>query len=80
MRFLDLKLDELIDDAPSKIGTYSPIYHNKIISSQIILDSPPDLLIIFAWTYKDDILNNIKKIYKGTFLIPLPVIQLIDTI
>ena len=80
LRFLDLKLDELIDDAPSKIGTYSPIYHNKIISSQIILDSPPDLLIIFAWTYKDDILNNIKKIYKGTFLIPLPVIQLIDTI
>ena len=71
-------MDELIDDAQSKIGSYSPIYHNKITSSQIIVDSPPDLLIILAWPYATDILQNIKKKYKGKCLIPLPTIQLID--
>jgi methylation protein EvaC len=76
-RFLDLKLDEIIDDAPSKIGSYTPIYHNCITSSDILKESPPDLLIILAWPYADDIIKKVKGIYSGTILIPLPELKIL---
>ena len=78
LRFLDLQLTEIIDDAPSKIDSYIPIYHNKVKSSQILADSPPDLLIILAWPYAKDILQKIRTLYKGKCLIPLPTIQMIE--
>lgn len=78
LRFLDLELTEIIDDAPSKINSYIPIYHKKVKSSQIIKDSPPKLLIILAWPYSENILEKLKGIYRGTCLIPLPTIQLFE--
>jgi methylation protein EvaC len=78
LQFLDLNLEEIIDDAPSKINSYIPVYHKKIKSSQIIIDFPPDLLIILAWPYATDILEKLKTIYKGKCLIPLPNIKLFD--
>ena len=78
IRYLDLHLDELIDDAPSKIGSYTPIYHNCIKSSQCIIDNPPDVIIILAWAYSNDIIANLKKIYNGKIIIPMPDITVLD--
>lgn len=77
-KFLDIKLDEVIDDAPSKIGNYMPIYHQCIRSSSILSDCPPDLLIILAWPYANDIIMKVRNLYQGPCLIPLPSIKLID--
>jgi len=77
--FLNLKLDEIIDDAPSKIGSYTPVHHLKIKSSKIIQESPPDLIIILSWTYASSIIEKLKGLYHGPCLIPLPTIQIINT-
>ena len=76
IRYLDLYLDEIIDDAESKIGSYTPVYHLKIKSSIEIINNPPDVIIILAWAYKDDIIKKLNSIYKGPYIIPLPNIEL----
>ena len=76
-RFIDTKFDEIIDDAPSKIGSYTPIYHQCIKSSDVIKTNPPDLLVILAWPYANDILKKIREIYNGPCLIPLPEIRIV---
>jgi hypothetical protein len=78
IRYLDYKLDKIIDDAESKIGTYTPIYHLCIKSSQEIIDNPPDVIIVLAWAYKDDIIKKLNNIYKGIYIIPLPSIETIN--
>ena len=78
LTYLGLTLDAIIDDAPSKIGSFTPIYHLNIKSSQEIIDTPPDVIIILAWAYKDDIISKLNKIYNGSYIVPLPNIEIID--
>lgn len=76
--FLNIDLSEIIDDAESKIGSYTPIFHKQIKSSSIIKENKPDLIIILSWPYSKDIIKNLKNIYQGKILIPLPNIKIID--
>ena len=68
-------LDYMIDDAPAKEGFYTPGSHFKIQSS-VILNSlnRPDYVIVFAWSFFDEILNkNLKYIDSGgRMILPLP--------
>ena len=76
--YANIHLDVMIDDAKNKIGSFTPISHLQIQSSDIISTTPPDYILVLAWPYASDIINNIKKIYpeyKGRFIIPLPRIQ-----
>lgn len=79
LRYLDINLDAIIDDAPSKIGSYTPVYHLKIKSTQEIIDNPPDVIIILAWAYKDYIISKLNNIYKGIYIVPLPYINVINS-
>jgi methylation protein EvaC len=77
--YCDLRLDYIIDDAPSKIGNYTPIYHSNIVSSDILRDSPPDYVLILAWSYTDDIIKKNKNYHDngGKFIIPLPMLYVV---
>ena len=76
--FLNINLQEIIDDSISKIGCYTPIFHQCIKNHTIIEKSPPDLIIVLAWSYSDYIVKRLRNEIKyiGPILIPLPNIQL----
>jgi hypothetical protein len=75
-------LDYMIDDSKYKIGNYTPGTHLKIYSNKILYTKKrPDIVIIFAWSFKDEVIKkNINFIKKGgKFLLLLPKIKIIST-
>ena len=82
LRFLDIDIDGIVDDAQSKIGAYMPFTHTEIKSSSIIYDTGkmPDYIILISWAYKDAILEKHDEYLKrgGKFIIPLPTIEIIE--
>ena len=74
-------LDYMIDDAPAKTGFYTPGSHLEIRAEIPILgDERPDYVVIFAWTFLNEIISrNLKYLQSGgQFIIPLPEIKILD--
>ena len=71
-------LDYIIDDSPLKHGLYSPGQHIPVVSSDILSDDPPDILVILAWNFADVIMKNNAAFSErgGRFLIPVPDVRL----
>jgi methylation protein EvaC len=68
-------LDYMIDDAPAKTGFYTPKSHFEIFPSSILdRGDPPDYLLIFAWSFFDEIRKkNGNYLAKGgRMILPLP--------
>jgi len=82
LRFLDIDIDGIVDDAQSKIGAYMPFTHTEIKSSSSIYQTEkmPDYIILISWAYKDAILKKHDAYLKrgGKFIIPLPTIEIIE--
>ena len=72
-------IEYIIDDSPLKQGLYSPGMHIPIVSSEILIDNPPEYLLILAWNFKDSIIKKNKQFYDngGKFIIPLPKVEVI---
>lgn len=69
------QLDYMIDDAPAKAGFYTPGSHFEIHPSSILDRSDaPDYLLVFAWSFFDEIrkrnMNYLAK--NGRMILPLP--------
>jgi len=69
----------IMDDNKIKINRYSPGFHIPIISSDIIYEESPDVIVIFAWRFADTIIRKHEKFLKngGKFIIPLPELKII---
>jgi len=74
---LDKYLSYLVDDNPDKISTYSPGYHLPVFGSGKIKEDQPDVVIILAWRYKDEIINKISN-NSSVIVIPLPEFSVVD--
>jgi hypothetical protein len=74
-------LDSLYDDFKVKQGLYSPGFNVPVKASSKIYKDNPDYIIILAWRYKNQIIKKHKKFLKngGSFIIPLPKYQLINS-
>ena len=69
----------MIDDAPAKIGYFTPGSHLEIFSSDILNQpSPPEYVVIFAWSFLEEIYKkNISYLRQGgKFIIPLPEVKI----
>jgi len=78
LNFAEIMLEAIIDDAPSKIGSYTPIYNIPIVESNILYkDNKPDVVVILAWPYASYIINQHKE-FSGKFIVPLPDIKVIN--
>ena len=68
-------IDYMIDDSPAKLGYFTPGSHFEIRSNSMLYgENPPDYVIIFAWTFFDEIKSKNEEYLKkgGKFIIPLP--------
>jgi SAM-dependent methyltransferase len=69
----------MIDDAPAKTGFYTPGSHLEIFPSTILLGKDsPDYVLVFAWSFFDEILNNNKSYINagGRMILPLPQVKI----
>ncbi|MBT4732246.1 methyltransferase, partial [Candidatus Woesearchaeota archaeon] len=62
----------LVDDNVDKINTFSPGYHIPVYSSKSLIDDKPDVIVILAWRFKDEIIKKIDNILNGIVIVPLP--------
>jgi len=63
-------IDYIIDETPEKIGRFSPGTGIPIVHKQTLLQSPPDYLVILSWNFADEIMEKLKPIYHGQYIIP----------
>ena len=74
----DRHLDYMIDDAPAKQGFLTPGSHFPIYSSAILEQpNPPDYLLVFAWSFFEEICDRNTKYLEngGRMILPLPDIK-----
>jgi SAM-dependent methyltransferase len=71
-------IDFISDDAPLKQGLYSPGLHIPVLSSKAIYERKPDYVIILAWNFAAQIIENHKGYLKsgGHFIVPLPELRI----
>lgn len=73
---LEKSIHFIYDDNPLKQGMYAPGSNIMIYPTQDISKHNPDVLIVLAWNFADDLINNNSN-FKGKFIIPLPEFKVI---
>jgi SAM-dependent methyltransferase len=72
-------LDFCSDTTPEKQGTRIPGFGIPVISPEDARDREPDVYVLLAWNYRDEILAKESDFLKrgGRFLVPIPEPQLV---
>lgn len=67
-------LDFVVDKSPLKIGLYTPGTHLQVRPVSAVLEFQPDYLLILAWNFADEIMDQLNgyKLNGGRFVIPVP--------
>ena len=70
----------IFEDNELKVGKYLPKSSIPIISSEEFQENHPDVVIIFAWNFYNEILKSLKKRVSKpvSCIIPLPEIKIIE--
>ncbi|MDW8344337.1 MAG: class I SAM-dependent methyltransferase [Verrucomicrobiae bacterium] len=67
-------LDFVVDRSPHKQGKYMPGVHLPILAPDELLRRQPDYLLLLAWNFADEIMQQ-QQLYRqrgGRFIIPVP--------
>lgn len=71
-------LEYIVDESPERYGRVMPGTQVPIVPPSYFRENPTDILLITAWTYKDEILEKEKWFLKrGKVVIPLPKIVIL---
>ena len=75
---LQSRIQFIVDDNPLKHNLYSPGAHIPVYSSSALKNNKPDIVIILAWQYANEIIKNNQEFLSlgGKFLIPLPELKI----
>jgi SAM-dependent methyltransferase len=67
-------VDAIADKNPYKQGKYMTGMHQPIVSTEQVLESMPDYLLLLAWNFKDEIMSQQTEYVArgGRFIIPIP--------
>jgi SAM-dependent methyltransferase len=74
IQYCGLKLDYIVDDAPAKHGFFTPGSHIPIRSREWLEKEPPDNVLVFAWTYADEI----RKKCNLPMIVPFPSVHTVE--
>ena len=72
--FSDINIKAIADKSDFKHGLLSPGTNIPIMSPYEALKYNPDVIILLAWNFKDEIIEGLRDVYKwsGKIIIPLP--------
>lgn len=75
-------LPYIVDSIPYKQGKYTPGMHIPIFPEAELLSRQPDVTLLLAWNFADEIVNKQFKYRErgGKFVKPIPVLELIRTL
>jgi dTDP-4-dehydrorhamnose reductase len=71
-------IDYIVDDTPEKIGKFSPGIGIPIVDRSVLAEDPPDYLVILAWNFAREIIENTSA-YEGKFILPIPAFRIIES-
>jgi len=67
-------IEYVVDDCPGKQGHFTPGTHIPIVSPDVLVENPPDWLLVTAWTFMEEIADRIAG-YRGGLIVPFPQVQ-----
>lgn len=67
-------IEYIVDDAPLKVGLYSPGLHVPILAVRTLYERRPDYVVLLAWNFADAIAAKHAAFTEGggRFIVPLP--------
>lgn len=74
------QMEYIVDDAPAKAGFYTPGAHFLVRPSAVLkTEPPPDYLLLFAWSFIDEIVARNRSYLDdgGSMIVPLPDVRVI---
>ena len=73
-------IDYIVDDTPEKIGRFSPGNGIPIVDRSVLERDPPDYLVILAWNFAREIMENTASYSEqgGKYIIPIPSFTIVD--
>ena len=73
-------LDYLVDRNALKQGKLSPGMHIPVVHPDRILETQPDYLLILAWNFADEIIEQQLEYHRrgGKFILPIPQPRVVD--
>ena len=74
-------IDYIVDDTPEKIGRFSPGNGIPIVDRAVLESDPPDYLVILAWNFAREIMDNTSSFSEqgGKYIIPIPSFSIIES-
>ena len=72
-------VDYVVDRNVHKHGLYMPGTHQPIIGPEILVEDPPDALLLLAWNFAPEIMAQQSEFAAngGRFIVPVPTPELI---
>jgi hypothetical protein len=74
-------VEVIVDRSPLKQGRYTPGTHIPIVAPEWIERHRPDVLLLLAWNFADEIVAQQRAFVEagGRFLLPLPEVRMLET-
>ena len=77
LSFLELgthEIEYIVDRSLLKQGLFTPGAHIPIVSAERLLEDQPDVVVLFAWNFAEEILRQQAEFRRrgGRFIVPVP--------